>query len=56
MDPIFLILYAVIITLLITVFLPRFRDIGPGGKRFLRISAIVGVVVLIAVVVLILVR
>jgi hypothetical protein len=56
MKPIFIIMYAVIVTLLITLLLPRFREVGPGGKRLLRVSVIVGAVVLIVVVVFILVR
>ena len=56
MDPIFIILYAVSVTLLITLLLPRLGDVGPRTKRILRISAAAGVVVLIVLVVLVLTR
>jgi len=49
MDPIFIILYAVIVTLLLTLFFPRLRKVDP---RLLWISVITGVAGLIIIVVL----
>ena len=46
MKPIYLILYAVLITLLLTLALPRLEKANPVNKRFLWIGAIAGVLIL----------
>lgn len=47
MNPIFLILYAVLLTIVLTLTLPRMRSFTPGMRRVLAITAAAGVVVLI---------
>jgi hypothetical protein len=49
MDPIFIILYAVIITILLTLVFPRFRQASPALRRFLWIAAIIGGIALLIV-------
>lgn len=53
MKPIFLILYIVIITLLLTLVFPRFREATPGLRRSLWISTIAGGFVLLVITLLI---
>jgi hypothetical protein len=47
MDPIYVILYAVIITLLLTLALPRLSQVSPALKRFFWLTAVVGGIVLL---------
>lgn len=44
MDPIFIILYAVILTLVLTLVLPRVRQVSPLMRRFLWIAFAVGAI------------
>jgi hypothetical protein len=46
MKPIYLILYAVLITLLLTLALPRLEKANPANKRSLWIAAIAGALIL----------
>ncbi len=52
MNPIYLILFAVIVTLLLTLAIPRLRPVSPTGRRFLWVAMIAGLVVLLVIIVL----
>ena len=47
MDPIYIILYAVIITLLLTLVFPRLRQASPTIRRSLWLSTIAGGIALL---------
>lgn len=49
MDPIYIILYAVIITLLLTLVFPRFRQANPALRRTMWLSTIAGGIVLLVI-------
>ena len=49
MEPIYIILYAVIITLVLTLVIPRLGEPSPALRRLLWISAIFGGVVFLAI-------
>jgi nitrogen fixation/metabolism regulation signal transduction histidine kinase len=49
MDPIFVILYAVILTLVLTLVLPRVRQVSPLMRRFLWITFAVGAIAFLVV-------
>ena len=49
MKPIFIILYAVIVTLLLTLFFPRFRQASPALRRSLWIISIFGGITLLVI-------
>lgn len=49
MKPIYIILYVVIVTLLLTLVFPRFRDTTPQVRRLLWIAILIGGVALLAV-------
>jgi hypothetical protein len=56
MKPIYIILYVVIITLLLTLFVvPRSRQVTPAVRRLLWLTSIAGLAVLIVVTVLFLI-
>lgn len=46
MSPIFIILYAVIVTLVLTLFMPRLREANPQLMRILLVAGIAGLIVL----------
>lgn len=56
MEPIFLILYAVIVTLVLTLVFPRFRQATPAGRRLAWIGLLLGGVGLLVVTALVLTR
>jgi ABC-type cobalamin transport system permease subunit len=49
MKPIFIILYAVIITLILTLVLPRFRQASPTLKRVLWVAVTIGGVAMLVI-------
>ena len=49
MEPIFLILYIVILTLLLTLVLPRIKEPNPAQRRNLWISVIAGGIVFLVI-------
>jgi hypothetical protein len=49
MEPIYIILYAVVLTLILTLVIPRFGEPSPALRRLLWISTIFGCVVLLIV-------
>ena len=52
MNPTFLILYVVVVTLLLTLLIPRIGELGPRAVKILRTTALVGSAVLVVLVVL----
>lgn len=52
MDPIYLILYAVIVTLVLTLAFPRLRTSNPRLARILLALGVVGLLVLVLVMIL----
>lgn len=50
MDPIYIILYAVIITLLLTLALPRLRQVSPALRRFFWIAVALGGIALLVMI------
>lgn len=50
MDAIYIILFAIILTLVLTLAMPRLSQASPALRRFLWITVIVGVIALIAVI------
>jgi hypothetical protein len=55
MKPIFLILYIVIVTLLLSLALPRLRKVNKGLQRLFWISSTVGGIALLIVVLILLI-
>lgn len=49
MSPIYIILYAVIVTLLLTLAFPRLRQASPALRRFGWIAALIGGIALLVV-------
>jgi len=49
MDPIYIILYAVIVTLLLTLVFPRFKMASPTLGRYLLVVVIVGGIALLVI-------
>jgi hypothetical protein len=49
MEPIYIILYVVIVTLVLTLVFPRIRQVSPTLRRLLWIAVIVGGTALLAV-------
>ncbi len=56
MEPIHLILYVVIVTLVLTLVAPRFRQATPAGRRLAWIGLLLGGVALLVVTALVLSR
>lgn len=56
MDPIYIILYAVVVTLLLTLAFPRIRQADPSDRPRLWLAFVGGVVALLVVAVLVLNR
>lgn len=56
MKPIYIILYAVIVTLVLTLVLPRMRQASPALRRSLWVTASIGGVALLIVAYLVLMR
>ena len=50
MKPIFIILYAVIITLVLTLAFPRLKQVGPMLRRYIWLATFVGTLVLLIVI------
>lgn len=49
MPPIYIILYAVIVTLLLTLVFPRFRQASPALRRLLWLGGLIGGIALLVV-------
>jgi hypothetical protein len=56
MNPIYIVLYAVVVTLLLTIAFPRIRQAAPSDRRRMWLLFIGGVVALLVVTVLVLNR
>lgn len=56
MDPIYIILFAVIVTLVLTLVIPRLRPVSPALRRVLSITVIIGSIALLIVLYLLWVR
>lgn len=56
MNPIVIILYAVVVTLVLTLLVPRFGTVSPAGMRLLRVAMLAGIAALVVAVVLLLIR
>jgi hypothetical protein len=56
MDPIYIILFAVVVTLVLTLAFPRLRSVSPALRRVLWIAVIIGGIALLIVIYLIWMR
>lgn len=49
MDPIYIILFVILVTLVLTLFVPRLRQANPALRRALWITVIIGGIALLVV-------